>query len=126
MLVQAGRVAIWRKLATVALIPPKAVAPKERFTELVAADGKALRFQGELDKGSIYTILEGYGDSATDARFVLEGGSVKMTVTGDRPLSKVALWGVKQTLCPEPFIAIKLAPGEEMTWSWKYEFAVAK
>jgi hypothetical protein len=105
---------------------PKPVDPKERFRELVAVEGDDLKLKGELDQGSIYTILEGYGDTARDARFELRGGGVKMTATGDRPLSKVAVWGVKRTLCPEPFFAIRLAPGEQMVWSWKYEFSVAK
>lgn len=105
---------------------PKPIEPKERFVELVEKNDKSLSFKGELDRGSIYTILEGYGDIAKDARFVLEGGGVRMTVTGDRPLSKVAFWGVKTTLCPEPFIAITLEPGEEMNWSWTYEFALVK
>ena len=58
----------------------------------------------------------------TTRDFRLQGGGVMMTVTGDKPLSKVALWGVKTTLCPEPYIAIRLAPGEEMNWSWSYDF----
>ena len=105
---------------------PKPIEPKERFTELVVKNDKSLSFKSDLDRGSIYTVLEGYGDSEKDARFVLQGGGVRMTVTGDRPLSKVAFWGMKTTLCPEPFIAIKLAPGEEMNWSWTYEFALVK
>lgn len=101
---------------------PKPKESKERFAELVAADGTALNFRGELDKGSIYTLLDGFGPEAKDARFVLQGGGVKMTVSGNKPLSKVAFWGVKTTLCPEPFVAISLAPGETMTWQWAYQF----
>jgi hypothetical protein len=101
---------------------PKPKESKERFAELVAADGPALNFRGELDKGSIYTLLDGFGPDAKDARFVLHGGGVRMSVTGDKPLSKVALWGVKTTLCPEPFLAIDLAPRESMSWQWAYQF----
>ena len=105
---------------------PKPTEPKERFTELVRANGKTLAFTGELDRGSIHTILEGYGKDASDAKFELQGGGITMNVTGDRPLSKVAFWGMKTTLCPEPYIAIKLDNGETMTWSWTYQFALAK
>jgi hypothetical protein len=101
---------------------PKLIQPRERFNELVKRNDKELSFQSELDNGSIYTLLEGFGESAKDTQFVLQGGGVMMTVTGDKPLSKVALWGMKTTLCPEPYIAIRLAPGEEMNWSWSYDF----
>jgi hypothetical protein len=104
----------------------KPLKPVERFDELTKVAGKSISLTGPLDRGSIYTLVEGYDQSPDHARFAIEGGGLRMTVTGNRPLSKVALWGVKTTLCPEPFIAIKLAPGETMEWRWKYEFELVK
>jgi hypothetical protein len=45
-----------------------------------------------------------------------------VTVVGTEPLSKFNLWGVGSTLCPEPFHALKLQPGEEKAWTWEYRF----
>jgi hypothetical protein len=43
-------------------------------------------------------------------------------VVGTEPLSKFNLWGVRSTLCPEPFHAPNLQPGEEKVWTWEYRF----
>jgi hypothetical protein len=95
---------------------------RERFGELVAITGGTLRFNGPLDKGSVYAVLTGYGDAARDGRFdLIHKSGLGVTVTGDRPLSRLAFWGVGSTICPEPFVAVKLAPGESMKWSWTYE-----
>jgi hypothetical protein len=104
---------------------PKLKEPRERFAELTKLDQKTIAFTGELDQGSIYTLLEGF-DAAAPASFAIRGGGIRMIVTGDKPLSKMALWGVKRTLCPEPYIAIKLAPGESTTWQWRYGFEPVK
>jgi hypothetical protein len=105
---------------------PKPVEAKERFDEIIYSSNRRIGFKGPLDKGSIYAILSGYDETAKTSHFELRGGNLTMKVTGDRPFSKVALWGIKTTFCPEPFIAIKLAPGETMTWNWKYEFGLMK
>jgi len=43
-------------------------------------------------------------------------------ITGDKPISKLAFWSIPSTLCPEPYIDIKVEPGQEFTWSIIYEF----
>lgn len=100
--------------------------PAERFQELTRVADKSIALTGPLDQGSIYTLVEGYDQSPDHAKFAIEGGGLRMNVTGNRPLSKVALWGVKTTLCPEPYIAVRLAPGESMAWRWTYAFDVVK
>jgi hypothetical protein len=37
--------------------------------------------------------------------------------------AKVNVWGIKTTICPEPFMAIDLKPGEEVKWSITYTFS---
>jgi hypothetical protein len=37
-------------------------------------------------------------------------------------LLKLAFWACHTTLCPEPYIKIKVEPGKEFTWSIRYEF----
>ena len=106
---------------------PKADAPKERFAELVKLDGKKLTLTGTIDKGSIYAELGGYNteagskDAAVTMRHALSGVSVR--VTGDRPPSKFNVWGMKTTLCPEPFLQFDIEPGKKATWGWKYQFS---
>jgi hypothetical protein len=43
-------------------------------------------------------------------------------ITGDRPLSRVFLWSIRAPLSVEPFIDMKIAPGEEFTWRITYDY----
>jgi hypothetical protein len=48
------------------------------------------------------------------------GAAVK--ITGDQPISKFVFWCASTTLCPEPFIKLKVDPGKEISWNIRYEF----
>jgi len=39
------------------------------------------------------------------------------------PYAKLNVWGIRTTICPEPFHQITLKPGEEQFWVVMYEFA---
>ena len=77
-----------------------------------------------LEEGSLFTELEGFGDSAQDHEIVIEntktGAGVK--ITGDRPISLFNFWTIKTTVCPEPYIELNIAPGEKEEWETSYLF----
>ena len=50
----------------------------------------------------------------------VSGAGVRITC--DRPLSKLVFWSAQKTVCPEPYINIKVAPGETFTWKITYNF----
>ena len=106
---------------------PKAAEPKERFAEVVTLDGKELRLAKSLDRGSIWSVLTGFG-GGSNQRFVLRHAptGVRVRVSQTAPFDRFVVWGVKTCLCPEPFQTIKLGPGEETTWSVAYRFEVEK
>jgi hypothetical protein len=96
--------------------------------DLAEIRGKQLVYLRELYQGqSVYTHLEGFGASSTDYDIVVEnrktGAGVRQT--GDRPLSKLAFWSIRTTVCPEPFIDLRIEPGQESTWRISYEFYTA-
>jgi hypothetical protein len=43
-------------------------------------------------------------------------------VTCDQPLEKLVFWACSTTVCPEPYIKLKIVPGEEIKWNIYYEF----
>ena len=43
-------------------------------------------------------------------------------VTGDRPLAKLLFWSAWKTVCPEPYIDMRIEPGKTFTWRITYEF----
>ncbi len=89
--------------------------------------GRELAFLRELQpRESLFTELEGYGAAASDYDITLEnrktGAGVR--ITGDRPLAKLIFWCVRATLCTEPYIDMRIAPGAESQWRIVYHFSV--
>lgn len=109
---------------------PTAPQPKDRFAELVKIDGKKLTFTGALDKGQIYAELFGYSAKVDnkDAKVTMrhKPSGVSVTASADCPLHFVRVWGIKETICPEPFLFFDIAPGRTARWNWQYEFTKAK
>ena len=90
-----------------------------------AVSGDRLVYLKELEQGaSIITLLSGFGQSAEDHGFAIENRKVKAGVRmqADKPLSKLQFWSPRTTLCPEPFIALSVKPGQADRWSLRYEF----
>jgi hypothetical protein len=71
-----------------------------------------------------YRSLTGFGTEAKDYDVKIEnnktGASVR--ITGDQPLSKIVFWSAPKTVCPEPYIKIRVAPGETFQWKINYQF----
>jgi hypothetical protein len=42
--------------------------------------------------------------------------------TGDRPMTKINLWSIRTTVCPEAYIDLSIAPGQTSSWRITYEF----
>jgi len=45
-----------------------------------------------------------------------------MTLQSVIHLSKLHLRSIRTTVCPKPFIDLRIEPGEESTWRMTYEF----
>jgi hypothetical protein len=43
-------------------------------------------------------------------------------ITCDRPLLKLVFWASSTTVCPEPYIQIKIEPGQEFSWKITYNY----
>ena len=50
-----------------------------------------------------------------------EAGS-GVRIEGDRPLEKLVFWCIRRTLCPEPYVALRVEPGKQEQWSLRYTF----
>ncbi len=87
--------------------------------------GGELVFPKTLEKGqSVFSELKGYGSSASDYDIRIEnrktGAGVR--IVGDRPLVKLVFWAIRTTLCPEPYVEMRVEPGRESKWRIRYEF----
>jgi hypothetical protein len=101
---------------------PRAVAPLEGLAETRGHDVVYLR---ELQRReTVQTDLEGFRPTAGDYDIRVEntktGAGVRQT--GDRPMSKLHLWSIRTTVCPEAFVDLRVEPGKTVTWRIAYEF----
>ncbi len=94
--------------------------------ELVEIQGNTIAFLRNIGNGEEveYPSLAGFGPTSKDYEIRIEnritGAGVRITC--DQPLHKLAFWACPTTLCPEPYIKIKVEPGKEITWNIRYEF----
>ena len=86
--------------------------------------GNELVFVRDLEEGSVFTELEGFGDTADDHEIVIENMKTRagVKIKGDKPISLFNFWTIKTTVCPEPYIELNIAPGEEEEWETEYTF----
>jgi hypothetical protein len=84
-----------------------------------------LAYRRDLEKGeSVYTELQGYGKSAADYDIRIENqkAGAGVHIVGDQPLARVVFWSIRTTLCPEPYIQMRIEPGQEKKWTITYDF----
>ena len=104
---------------------PAAKDLKGKFGELVELKDKQLRFKDKLPNGAdVMATLTGFDAKDTKPWFEMRHApsGVRVKVESDYPLAKFNVWGIKTTICPEPYMLIDLKPGEEIKWSITYTF----
>jgi hypothetical protein len=104
--------------------PPRATEPAG-LRDIAAIRGQRWVFLKPLSQGSVQSQIEGFGETAADNRVTVEhaASGVRLTIINDRPLLKFNVWSVPTTLCPEPFVRVKIDSGRELSWTTRYEFA---
>jgi hypothetical protein len=111
-------------------VPYKIKGTGDGIGVLAQIKGNQILYLRNLNHGETVfcSPLEGFGPSAKDYEFVIEnkdaGAGVKITC--DQPILKLNFWCCATTLCPEPYILIKVEPGKEFTWKIHYEFYTLK
>lgn len=94
--------------------------------ELAEINGNEIVFLRNLKNGeSVFSgALGGFGASANDYDIRIENSTTGagVRITCDQPILKLAFWACSTTLCPEPYIRIKVDPGQEFSWNIFYNF----
>lgn len=106
--------------------PFAVTAEGKGFGSVINAQGNRLVYARELAKNEyVYSAdLRGYGPTATDYDIRIENAvtGAGVRATADQPLEKLVFWACSTTSCPEPYIRLRAAPGQEVTWTIRYEF----
>jgi len=94
--------------------------------ELASIDKNQIIFKKTLANNEhvYYGDLHGYRDSAKDYDITVENKNTGAAarITCDKPLAKLSFWCASSTICPEPFIHIKVNPGETFSWRIFYKY----
>lgn len=74
------------------------------------------------DEGVVF--LQGFGPDPKDAEIVIENrkAGAGLKITGDRPLIRNLVWSIRTVLAVEPYIAINIEPGAELSWQNQFEY----
>jgi hypothetical protein len=99
--------------------PAVPVAPK------IEARGNEIDYVQALGNGdTASSMIQGYGATSADYDFRVENrkAGAGAHITGDHPLSRMMLWSIRTTTCPEAYIDLSIEPGQEMQWKYTYEF----
>jgi hypothetical protein len=93
---------------------------------LAKTDGKEIVFLKGIEKrDQVYSAGLQTLDNAPldyDIKIQNQRTGAGMRITSDYPLSKLVFWACTTTVCPEPYIRLKVLPGAEIKWSINYEF----
>ena len=88
--------------------------------------GNAIEVERELGNSSLWLpVFEGDdpgGYNAASVRNLKTGAGVEFS--GSAPITRMVFWAVERAACPEPFIRIRLQPGQQRQWSTRYRFSV--
>jgi hypothetical protein len=104
---------------------PKPKNALGKFDDLVTAEGKELRFKDKLADGFVMAGVTGYHPGLMLDRQVTMKHSpsrVRVLCAWDYSTQKINVWGVKTTICPEPFTQLIVEPRQAKLWSVIYRF----
>jgi hypothetical protein len=92
---------------------------------LVSMSGNEIVFKDSPKRGySAQGYLTGYAGKRGEYLIHVENRNkhVGILQTSDSPLSKFYFWSTPETICPEAYIPIDVAPGKAQKWTISYKF----
>jgi len=93
----------------------------------VQINGKTLVFSKEIWDKAVWTPFEGFSRPEDNSiRILNHRTGASLTITTDRPLIRLVLYGSGGVVCPEPFVKLLVAPGQVQEWTTTYTFSVGE
>jgi len=94
------------------------------FRGIVELDGNTLLYPKVYEGKPLFVPIKGHNGLVEQNRIVVENRAfgTGVRIEGDFPLEKVYFFTTPQMICPEPFIAIRIEPGQTQQWTRKYTF----
>ena len=106
--------------------PSEMTGKGQGIGNIAQLEGNKMTFLRELAKSEriFCGALQGLTNDKNDYNFRVENlkAGAGVRITGDQPILKLVFWAAPTTVCPEPFIQIKVEPGKEFNWEISYEY----
>lgn len=96
--------------------------PDEQLAEVRGNEIVYLRPLAGQDEAIV--VFRGFSESARDHEVIIENQETGtgVRITGDRPLIRSMLWSIRTVLAIEPYVAVNIPPGGELTWTDTIEY----
>ena len=96
--------------------------PDKDFAEIQG--DKIVYLKTLKDQDRVSMTIEGFSDKTADHQIRIENRAVGagMSIQADRPLFSESLWSIRSVLAMEPYIAISIEPGQEVSWKTTYQY----
>jgi hypothetical protein len=106
------------------------ILEKPRPQQTGEIHGNEIVFNKVFDKNDhlVYAPVLGYGNEADDYNFTIENSKTgaAVRILADKPLVRLVFWAAEKTVCLEPYIAIKIEPGQSFSWKNSYQFYIVE
>lgn len=105
---------------------PFSTTEPKSVNDLAWYRGNAIELDQVLGEKALWAqVLMGGGPASYNGALVRNNKTgASVSFKGDVPITHFIFWAVERAVCPEPFILIKLAPGEVHEWTSRYTFSV--
>ena len=95
---------------------------KDRVKEPLKVEGRRVSLSRKLNPGESI-LVEALPQNGTYAFDILQQAtSAGVRICADRPVVRLLLWASHRVLCLEPYIDIRVRPGECFSWNLIYTF----
>lgn len=87
-------------------------------------NGRTVNFTRALGgKDAVRSLPLGFGRDASDYDFRFEHKrlGIGLRVTADQPLYRAVIWGIRSVFAIEPFISYDILPGQQFSWTYRYQ-----
>jgi hypothetical protein len=99
--------------------------PLKGFSDRAEVHGQEIVFPHELEgKKGVFSELGGSSKDVKDYDFRVENlkSGAGVHFTSDQVLDKVNFWAINTVAAVEPYILLRIAPGQESHWTIRYDF----
>lgn len=102
---------------------PFAPRPDEPLEPAASIDGNRVIYRDELQQHqTVSAYLNGYSTAIGDDNIRVEDTNhhIGIEQIADRPITRLYLWSIRTTICPEAYIHLDVAPGRATHWTLHY------